>query len=152
MKHAFAALTLFASAMGLAGCDEMESGTRTEIEISEGRLVLPAVEGNPAAVYFTITYDGDGEATIDGVEVEGAQMAMMHDVEKEDGVTRMVPLKPTTLSDGASVEFAPGGKHVMAMKLDESVQSGDLVDVTLTFSDRDDLVFPVKVQAIGESE
>lgn len=114
---------------------------------SDGMLVLPAVKGNPGAGYFTLN-NGSGKAvTLAGVSIEAAQSAEMH--ETKDG--KMSSLDQVDLAPGATVKFAPGGKHVMAFNLKPEIATGSVVEMTLTFSDGDKLSAPLKVMAAGSA-
>ncbi|MBN8937819.1 MAG: copper chaperone PCu(A)C, partial [Rhizobiales bacterium] len=91
-----AAVALGVSAIALSSCGQ-KAPEKTDvspnalpgISITDGKLVLPAVKGNPAAVYFNITYSGDDVAMIRAVDVKGAKSAMLHDTVKSGGMTSM---------------------------------------------------------------
>jgi hypothetical protein len=57
--------------------------------VNSGRLVLPAVKGNPAAAYFTVSNQSGAVATLTGVEVAHAGKAEMHVT--LDGIMEAVP-------------------------------------------------------------
>lgn len=147
-----------AIAVSLAGCQKSQAPAPQEtqgspanpdakpgISGSGGRLVLPVVAGRPAAVYFALRNDGPGTATLVGIHVAGAGEAQMH---KTDGGA-MTPLDKVDIAPGSSVEFAPGGLHVMAFDLDESLKDGENAELTLTFSDGDKLSMPLRVETMG---
>ncbi len=52
---------------------------------------------------------------------------------------------------GDTVKFAPGGKHVMAMELDDTLAAGETTEVTLTFLGGDKLTFPATILAAGDA-
>ena len=66
LKPVYAALLLAGTGLGLAACSD-SAETPSEIgpegiaglEITNPRMMLPPVAGNPAAVYFDIAYDGE---------------------------------------------------------------------------------------------
>ncbi len=118
---------------------------RPGISGSNGRLVLPPVSGRPAAVYFRVRNDGPGAATLAGVHVSGAGEAQMH---KTEGGS-MSAVENLPLAAGASVEFEPGGLHVMAFDLDNSLKAGGHSELTLTFADGDKLSMPLRVESMG---
>lgn len=160
MKTLISAFLLAAASLSLGACGQQENGNVTNglpggagsMTVRNAKLVLPPVAGNPAAVYFDLSNDGIDPKTISSVSVEGAEMAMMHDVIDEDGVKRMVAMEPLTLELGDSVSFERGGKHVMAMKLDGNVKAGDSVEVTLSFANGEALPFQAEVVAAGQAE
>ena len=121
------------------------------LTVSNARLVLAAVAGNPAAVYFDLSYSGAPGVTLTGVEVEGAGMTMIHDYTEQDGKAQMTMAGPVALAEGAPVSFAPGGLHVMAMQPSESLKAGGTAKVTLTLSDGTTATIDAPVRAAGDA-
>lgn len=149
-----ASVCLAFSAITLSGCQKESAPVEAPegipgVTISDGRLVLPAVAGNPGAVYFDIANNGDNFATIRAVSVAAAKSAMMHETRDEGGKSTMVDLNTLNINKGEPVKFEPGGKHVMAMELDPALKAGDSTEVTLTFVGGDKMSFPAKVEAAG---
>jgi len=148
---------------GLAGCQKGAEQPAAEasdaapeapagIAVSNGRLVLPAVKGNPGAVYFDVTNNGKADTAIAGASVEGAQSAMLHTTTQTGGMASMQHMDSVPLAKGATVSFAPGGNHVMAMDLSDTLKAGASTEVTLTFADGDKVSFPAAIRAPGDSD
>ena len=143
---AFAAL---AAALPLAACQQSKEpatdanpDARPGLSVSEGVLVLPAVKGNPGAVYFTLTNSG-AETSLAGVHIEGAGKTEMH--ETRNGA--MQPLGLVQLDRGGTVKFERGGKHVMVFELVDTLRPGGTAEMTLTFSGGDKLSAPLRVES-----
>lgn len=159
MKSAFlAAAALALAGIGLASCgDSAPEPTDASpeapagISAADGRLVLPAVKGNPGAVYFDVTNNGEKDTAIVGAFVDGAKSAMLHMTIKDGDKASMKSMDQVDVAKGATVKFAPGGNHVMAMELDAALEAGDTTEVTLTFSDGDKVSFPASVLAAGDA-
>jgi len=155
-----AACTAFAafSLLSLAACTPAaetptDAATPVVVEgvsITNPRLVLAPVAGNPAAVYFDLAYAGDPGLTLSSVAVEGAGMAMIHQSLEKDGAMTMIDAEPIALVTGPPVSFAPGGMHVMAMQPSQAWQPGGNVKVTLTLSDGTTQTFNAPVRAAGD--
>jgi hypothetical protein len=47
------------------------------------------------------------------------------------------------------VQFAPGGKHVMAFDLSDKLAAGGTAELTITFADGDKISAPLAVEAAG---
>lgn len=147
-----------AAMLGLAACGGEAEAPATEaiagqvpgMTISNARMVLPPVAGNPAAIYFDLAYEGDRGLTIRKADVEGAGMTMMHDYGEYDFKVQMMEALPVALTKGAKVAFEPGGLHVMAMEPSADLKPGDKVTVTLTMSGGATQVFQADVRAAGE--
>ena len=159
MKTAnFARFALVFAALGLAACGSRQepsaehsaalSGT---ITASDGRLVLPAVHGNPGAVYFTVHNGTGAEVTLDGAEVEGAKMAMLHQTSMVDGHADMQQVNAMVVPPGGELVFAPGGRHLMAMDLSDSLKAGGTTTVTLSFAGGEKTSFPAEILAAGNA-
>ena len=113
------------------------------IAVENGRLMLPAVAGNPGAVYFDVKNDSDRNMVIRAVSVAGAASAEMHTKD-------MQMVLQTTVAPSATTKFEPGGQHVMAMDLADTVVAGGEAEVTLTFVGGDKVSFPAEVRAAGD--
>ena len=156
IRRAVLAIALGVSLPGLAAC----SGTAdaptgqaegaTSLTVSNARVVLAPVAGNPAAVYFDLSYSGSAPVTLTSVAVEGAGMTMIHDYAESAGKMQMTMTDAVPLSADAPVTFAPGGLHVMAMEPSDTLTAGSTAKVTLTLSDGTTATVDAPVRAAGE--
>lgn len=152
------AMLCAAALAGLSACAEPaeapatkeQEATAAGLSVNNARIVLPPVAGNPAAVYFDLSYSGAPGVTLENVSVEGAGMTMIHDYAEEAGTMRMVMADSVPLSGDAPVTFAPGGLHVMAMEPSEALQAGGTAKVTLTLSNGATTVIEAPVRAAGD--
>jgi len=113
--------------------------------ITSGRLVLPAVKGNPAAAYFTVSNQSGSVATLTGVGVTGAGKAEMHVT--QDGIMEAVPR--LDIGSGQGVTFGPGGNHAMVFDVSPALKAGGSTDFTLTFSDGRKLTSTLQIESPG---
>lgn len=120
------------------------------LTVTNARVVLAAVAGNPAAVYFDLSYSGAPGVSLKSVAVEGAGMTMIHDYAESGGKMQMVMTDAVPLSAGAPVSFAPGSLHVMAMEPTEALKAGGTAKVTLTLSDGTQVTLDAPVHAAGD--
>ena len=153
-----AAAALGIAVSGLAACGEEAPTDQIADEagipgmsVTDGRLVLNAVKGNPAAVYFNLKYDSDHNVAIRRADVKGAESAMLHTYADNYGKVEMMESLPITLSKGSEIAFEPGGNHVMAFSLSPDLQPGGTTEVTLTVSGGDTFTFPVEIVAAGDA-
>jgi hypothetical protein len=148
-KSIRAALALAAAALMPMACSEAPEQAETAPEAPEGvtvtnaRLMLPAVAGNPGAVYFDIANASDRNRVIRKAEVAGAGSATMHTADMQEMTQVMV-------GPGETVKFAPGEQHVMAMDLADTVTAGGNAEVTVTFVGGDKVSFPAEVRAASD--
>lgn len=156
IRRAALAIALGLSLTGLAACSggadapAGEAEGATSLTVSNARVVLAPVAGNPAAVYFDLSYSGTAPVTLTSVSVEGAGMTMIHDYAESAGKMQMTMTDAVPLSADAPVTFAPGGLHVMAMEPSDTLTAGSTAKVTLTLSDGTTATVDAPVRAAGE--
>ncbi|MBX3084307.1 MAG: copper chaperone PCu(A)C [Anaerolineae bacterium] len=90
--------------------------------------------GKVSGVYLTIKNNGDKAERLIKVECDVAGMAELHETTVTNDVAQMKPIEGgVEIPAGGTVEFAPGGKHIMLMGLKGEIVLGHTVHVTLTF-------------------
>jgi len=156
-KSVFAALLLAGAPLALAACSEAEApaepadaNTIAGLTVTDARMMLPPVAGNPAAVYFTIKNDGEKNIALRSAGVEGAGSAQLHDMMEYDFEMTMGEMPPLMLQPGDSAVFEPGGKHVMVYDLGPQLVEGGTAEVTLTAAGGRNHTFQAPIQAAGE--
>ena len=152
MKAVFAAAAL---AFALTACSQSDEGAKqadenpTGLVVSNARLMLPPVAGNPAAVYFDLKNEGTRAVAVRRADVEGAKSASMHDMMEYNREMTMADMGPTTVKQGETLKFEPGGKHVMAFDLSPELKAGGKTEMTLTIAGGDKVSVEVPIQAAG---
>ena len=152
----FAPLALGLATVALAGCSGGAEETtapavdEVALEVSDARLMLPAVEGRPGAIYFEVANTGERNYAIRRADVEGAGSAELHGSMEMDGQMMMDSVGQVLVESGGTQSFQPGGFHVMVFDLDPSVQAGTSTDMTLTVVGGKKKTFPVEVRAAGD--
>jgi copper(I)-binding protein len=151
-------LALSLGALALASCGQEPMPTTDEstagkegVTITNGRLVLPAVAGNPGAVYMDVSYEGPSVAMIRTVEVTGAKSAMLHQTLGEEYVSKMEEVSQVRVDSGDTLKLEPGSYHVMAMGLDPSLKEGGSTDATVTFVGGDSVTVPLEIRGPGDA-
>ena len=157
--RAIGLLPLVASVLILSGCQKEAAQTEATtsaapdakpgLSVSEGKLVMPAVKGNPGAAYFTVANGSDKAVHIAAIDVAGVGMTMIHETKEVDGHSTMDMLMNPEVPAHGSLVFAPGGKHAMVSDLTEAVAPGKTAELTITFDDGDKVSAPLSVVAPG---
>lgn len=156
-KSMFAAVLLAGSTTFLAACGD--SGAESEaiapdgipgVTITNAHMVLNAVQGNPAAVYFDLSYDGERALSLARADVQGAESAMMHEYSEWEGAQRMMEKGQMTLEPGKTYKFEPGGDHIMATNPSPELKAGGTTEVTIFVAGGDKSSFPVEIRGAGE--
>lgn len=103
-----------------------------DLEVADARLRL--LPGDlPAAGYFTLHNAGDETVTLTGAESSAFAMAHMHLSSEKDGMSQMDSVDQLEVGADETLEFAPGGYHLMFMNRQQPLEVGDEVEVTLQF-------------------
>jgi copper(I)-binding protein len=155
LRRMIMGLALASAGAMLSACGETPAEAPADagipgMKISNGRMVLAPVSGNPAAIYFDLAYDGDRNLALNRAEVKGAKSAMFHDYGEYDFKVQMMDMLPLPLKKGDKVEFKPGGKHLMAMEPDASLKPGGTTEATIIVSGGKKQTFPVEIRAAGD--
>ncbi|ANU07990.1 copper chaperone PCu(A)C [Paraurantiacibacter namhicola] len=144
------------STLGLAACggadapaEEAANGP-AGLEVSNARVVLPAVSGNPSAVYMEIENSSDRDVMLRAGTVEGVGNYVIHKMGTWDRQMSMDEVMQLPIRSGETVSFDPGEMHMMTDATPETVEAGSTVNVNLSFVGGAQMVVPAKVLAAGE--
>ena len=157
-KPIIAALMLAGASIPLAACggeaeepvEAVDENAIAGVEITNARLVLPPVSGNPAAVYFDLANTGEQSVTFRNAEVAGAGRAEIHQSIMEGEKMVMGEAHPQTIEPGGSLQFAPGSMHIMVFELAEDMAAGGTAEVTLVAAGGARHTFTAEIQAAGD--
>lgn len=141
-----AAIALIATAAALTGCEQEK-----QLYISDAWVRLAAVEGRPAAGYFTI-HGGPTNATLISVSTEVAANVEIHESRMTEGGQGMTmdAVKQVPVPALGNVPFAPGGKHVMLFDLNPVAKPGAIIPMIFTFADGLRIEKNARVVAAGD--
>lgn len=76
-----------------------------------------------------------------------AGVVEIHEMAMEKDVMRMRAVPSVALPAGATVEFRPGGYHIMLLDLKQPMKADDVVPLTLTFENADGKRLSVDIEA-----
>ncbi|MEX2034365.1 MAG: copper chaperone PCu(A)C [Xanthobacteraceae bacterium] len=100
--------------------------------------------------YMTITNTGTTPDRLVGFSSPAAGKFEIHEMTMDDGVMKMRPLAGgLEIKPGQTVEFKPGGYHLMFMGLKQPFEKGKWVKGTLTFEKAGKVEVEYAVEAIG---
>ena len=115
----------------VAACGQQKS---PQIEL-QNAWARPTAGQAPAAVYVTIENKSASDDRLTGAFSDRAAMAMVHQNELVDGVSRMRMAGEINIPAGERIEMAPGGTHVMLEGLRAPLKTGDRFDLVLRFKE-----------------
>lgn len=87
----------------------------------------------PAAGYFSLRNTGTSPIFLVGAQSPACGKLMLHMTHNMGGMTHMMAVESVEVPPGGTVDFAPGGYHLMCT--DPNLVPGTSVAVTLTFKD-----------------
>lgn len=112
-----------------------------------GAWARPSVAPN-SAVYATIFNLTEEEDTLVGGSVAAAEVVEIHDMTMSaDGVMSMFPVEGgLKIPAGSMAQLKPGSLHVMLINLSETLDAGNMLEVTLTFANAGDITLTVPIE------
>jgi|JI10StandDraft_1071094.scaffolds.fasta_scaffold73645_3 copper(I)-binding protein len=132
------ALLLLASPLAAPAQDNPAPAAATitlgDIEIS-GAFTRATLPNAPVgAGYLTIANKGTADDRLMSANSPVAGMTQIHEMKMEGDVMKMTELPDgLAIPAGGTVSLAPGGLHIMFMKLKQAFAEGTTIPVTLTF-------------------
>jgi copper(I)-binding protein len=108
----------------LAGC----ASDRDDLVVTDVLVPAPLPGKTMTAGYFTLVNHADTPVTVTRVSSPQFNVVELHETTVENGVSRMRRLHEVSVPPRGSLQFAPGGKHLMLMQ-----PVGDFRSITLNF-------------------
>ncbi len=152
MSRAMALLLTLIVALSAAACGSGAVSPSTGA--SEGPLVVKdawvraAAAGADTAAYFTIVNGQSAPDTLLSATTDAAQEVGVHETTTDtSGMTGMHAVPSLGIPGGGTVQFAPGGYHVMLTSLKQALAAGGTVTLTLTFQNAGIVTVNAEVRA-----
>ena len=115
-----------------ADCTNLPSdGPKIKIDGAWSRAVVDS--SGTSAAYLVINNCGSQPDALIKAASNVAGMAEVHVTQTQNGITMMSQANRIEIPAGKKVELKEGGTHVMLMKLNQAINPGDPVEITLTF-------------------
>ena len=105
----------------------------------------------PGVVFVTIVNRGDKGDVLTGVETPVAGKARVHRSVVSNGVASMTMAGPVQIPANGQVQLAPGGLHIMLMKLNQPLVKGESFSLTLVFEKAGPVEVVVPVLSFGSA-
>ncbi|GAB5379987.1 MAG: copper chaperone PCu(A)C [Aliiglaciecola sp.] len=123
-----------------------------EVTVSDAVVrVLPPGIPNTSA-YFTIKNNGDKDVALVSANTDVATSAELHAHIMTGEMMSMQKQDQVIVPAGQSIEFAPGGLHVMIFGLKASLKEGQMVKINLITSDNQSISLQAKAVKPGEEK
>lgn len=108
------------------------------VNIGEARIRLPLPGQTTAVVYLTLHNASPQNLVVTGVKVPGSDRAELHQHLHENGMMKMRKVEQIPVAAGETLQFAPGGYHIMAFEMEtvtSSISAQRVYPITLVFKD-----------------
>ncbi len=139
-----AALAITTIALALGGCQK-----EAHLSVSNAWVRLPAVTGQPGAAYFTVS-GGPDDDRLALVTADYAVRSEMHESMKSGSMMSMKPLDAgVAIPARGTVEFKPGGMHVMLYDIRPGLVPPATMPLTLRFASGTSLTIQATLEAPG---
>ena len=104
-----------------------------ELSVTDAWVSFAPVRTTPSAAYFTV-HGGPQDVSLIGVSTEVAIRSEMHETMTEGNMASMKPVMNVQIPAGSTVEFKPGGKHVMLWNINPGIAPPKRIILTFAFS------------------
>ncbi len=115
----------------------LPSKATASLKFSDAILRLPPPVSNSAAVYVNIYNAKDEAITIIGINSAIAKTAMMHGMNKNNGMMHMVDMKQLSIAAHTTIRLSVGQQHIMLMGLKRKLILGEEMSIELTLDNGD---------------
>ena len=99
--------------------------------------------------YMTIKNNGTTPDRLIGGSFDVAETFELHSMVMENGIEKMRELKYVEIKPGQTIEFKPGGSHVMFVNLKRPLSKGEHIKGTLIFEHAGTVQVEYSVEGIG---
>jgi copper(I)-binding protein len=123
----------------------------TGIEVSNP-WARPALQDGNGAVYFLLQNHSAAGDELTGATSDVAQAVEIHESSMEGDVMQMRQVISVLIGGKESIEFGPGGYHVMLIGLNQELKAGNEIQVTLQFKNQEDIQVAVPVQEMAPGD
>jgi copper(I)-binding protein len=121
------------------------TGQQDQIKIKDA-WIRPGAQDMNTAMYFTIKNNGSVTDTLYAVKSKLAQKTEVHETYSKDGMMGMRKAELVVIKPKSSFEFKPGGHHIMLIKLNKDLKSGNEGEITLFFKKTGEVKVKAKVK------
>jgi copper(I)-binding protein len=146
-KRALTGAFVLTALLGMSSCASSDESavTTPSIKVTGQWARTSPAATTMGAAYMTLSADTDDELVGASVDKSVAMMTEIHEIVMVDGAMKMQQVSSIPVTAGTATELKPGGYHVMFMQLTEPLQTGDTIQVTLTFAKAGDIVVDVPI-------
>lgn len=126
----------------------LSSAAMAEVQVSDSYVrAVPPGQPNSAA-FLTLKNTSDEQVALQSASSSAAGVVELHTHSHVDGVMQMRKIPQITLNGNEKVVLEPGGLHIMLIGLNQSLITGEQIDLTLNFSDGSTQTLNVEIKDV----
>ncbi len=137
MQHEIAPRAVLLAALlmvtlGLSACGESDAPDCGGLKVNAAWVRVAPAGSDVMGAYFSLANEGEARVVVHGVSSSQFDRAQMHEtVVNDNGQASMQPLEKVVVPAGETVDFKPGGRHVMLFAPTQTYAAGDQVELIL---------------------
>jgi copper(I)-binding protein len=126
-------------------CSLVTGSLYAEVTVTDAtvRLLPPGVPNT--AAYFSIQNSSDTDQILIGASADFATKAEIHNHILVDDMMRMQQQSEVVIKAGETVQFAPGGLHIMLFGLKQPLEEGQSVKISVQTQDGEPIIITANV-------
>lgn len=121
------------------------TGMAAELQVEHAWIREAPPNAKMLAGYFTLTNHGKKDKILVGASSSAFEKVEMHQTMEKNKMAHMQQQSKLTLSAGKSLEFKPGGLHLMLIHPLNPIKAGQSHEIHLKFSDQSEMTVNFKV-------
>ena len=122
--------------------------TGVMIHDAKVRQFLPVAKST--AAYFSLMNHSEQKRVLTKASISKMGRVEIHEHVHHNGMMRMQQVKEVTVAAHDTLEFQPGGYHLMAFEPTESLQLGEQLTLTLYFANSAPITSKIKVVSLKD--
>jgi len=131
----------------VAGCGGSPAPAEGSLQVTDARVRTPIPGQDKTVGYFTARNEGTTDLVLTGAYSDAVRAIEMHVTLRDGDMVRMRRLEEVVIAPGETVQFEPGGRHLMLFGVAELTEP---VEIVLQQRDGPDIRLPFRVMRIGE--
>ncbi|MGI5308502.1 copper chaperone PCu(A)C [Rheinheimera sp. WS51] len=120
----------------------------TIIDVLDAQVRQPMVGRTVTAGYFTLQNKSADDLSLVSVSSDAFERIELHQHSHRNGVMRMEQVDAITVEAASSVTLKPGGLHLMLFEPKTDLVIGEVIILTLTFSNQQEFDIEVPIVAL----
>ncbi|NOU51751.1 copper chaperone PCu(A)C [Pseudoalteromonas sp. JBTF-M23] len=112
------------------------------------RQFLPAAAST--AAYFSLANHSDKQRVLKSALISKIGRVEMHEHVHQNGMMRMQQVNEIAIAAHSSIDFKPGGYHLMAFEPAEALKKGEQLSLTLHFANGEQVTAPLHIVSLQD--